>query len=142
MTVPPPPTPMRSCHRIRRALLLAALLPAGAGAAGPGVLGPLSNIVVTASGVDTPQDAPLCQGFQAGPREVRAFFRRAVLITPRQQHDFFLHGPCYVRGTLTSRYETWHWELRNFGTARITSASGDDAFLLADPREESTLGED
>ena len=114
----------------------------GACATRPGPLGSLSNIVVTGNGVDNERDAPLCQEFKPEAPQVRAFFRSAVLITPRQKHDFFLHEPCYVRGTLTTRYETWHWELRNGGTARVTSAAGDDSFLLADPREESSLGDE
>ncbi|WP_282273175.1 hypothetical protein [Stenotrophomonas sp. PS02298] len=129
-------------QRICRGLLLAGILLLGACATQPGPLGTLSNITVTESGVDNERDALLCHGFKPDPRQVRAFFRQAVLITPRQQHDFFLHGPCYVRGTLTTAYETWHWELRNGGTARVTSAAGDDAFLLADPREETSLGDE
>ena len=127
---------------IGRSLLLLGVLLLGACATRPGPLGELSNIVVTGSGVDSERDALLCDGLKPDPQQLRAFFRHAVLITPRQEHDFFLHGPCYVRGTLTTRYERWHWELRNGGTARVTSAAGDDSFLLGDPREESSLGDE
>jgi hypothetical protein len=51
-----------------------------------------------------------------------------------------MHGPCYVQGTLSTKYGEWLWEIRNFGTARLTSASGDESLLLADPKEESSLG--
>ena len=127
---------------IGHSLLLLGVLLLGACATRPGPLGALSDIVVTSSGVDNERDAILCGEFKPDAAQVRAFFRNAVLITPRQEHDFFLHGPCYVRGTLTTRYDSWHWELRNGGTAQVTSAAGDDSFLLADPREESSLGDE
>lgn len=130
-------------HSARRLLLASAVtLLLGACATLPGPLGTPSSITITDSGVDDPRDAVLCQSFKVDAQAMRSFLRHAVVITPRQEHDFFLHAPCYVRGTLTTRYETWHWELRNGGTARFTSAAGDDSFLLADPREESSLGDD
>lgn len=132
----------RASRLAGRCLLPLAILLLGACATHPGPLGAVSDIVVTGSGVDNAHDAPLCQEFKPGPLQLRAFLRNAVLITPRQEHDFFLHGPCYARGTLSTRYDTWQWELRNGGTARLTSAAGDDSFLLADPREESSLGEE
>lgn len=99
----------------------------------------MSNIVVVATGNDSKVES--CEGFAVTAPEVASFFRRAILITRRQAHDFFLHGPCYARGTLTTRYDHWRWELRNLGTGQLTSVSGDDSFLFADPRQESSLGE-
>ena len=67
-----------------------------------------------------------------------AFFERAMLISARQQHDFFLYGPCTARGTLESRYGQWQWVIRNLGTATLTASNG-DTFLLGDPDQESDL---
>lgn len=70
--------------------------------------------------------------------QVQSFFARAVLISARQQHDFFLYGPCIARGTLESRYGQWHWVIRNLGTATLTASNG-DTFLLSAPDQESDL---
>lgn len=107
-----------------------------------GPLGPVRDIRITGQGVETPSDALLCASFKPTPRQIAAFFQRAVVITPRQEHDYFLHGPCYVDGTLRTRYGQWQWRLRNFGTAYVSVDGGEDAFLLADPRQESSLGDD
>ena len=106
----------------------------------PGPIGAMSNIVVRETGGDSKTES--CSGFGVSASDVKSFFRRAVLITPREEHDFYLHGPCYVRGTLITKYETWHWEIRNLGTARLTSDAGDDTFLLADPQQESSLADE
>ena len=127
----------------RRSFVLIALvssgcLPSCATYSGP--VGAISNIVVGEAGSDSRNES--CNGFSVSAADAKQFFRRAVLITPRQEHDFYLHGPCYVRGTLSTKYETWHWEIRNLGTARLTSEAGDDTFLLADPRHESSLADE
>lgn len=64
-----------------------------------------------------------------------------MLVSGRQQHDSFLHGPCAARGTLKNRYDTWHWEIRNLGTGSITAMNG-EVFLLGDPSQESTLADE
>lgn len=79
-----------------------------------------------------------CDSFIVTPAKVQAFLDRAVLISGRQQHDFFLHGPCSARGTVKSRYDIWQWELRNMGTGTITATNG-ETFLLGDPAQESSL---
>ncbi|MGR4895489.1 hypothetical protein ACIPR8_09460 [Stenotrophomonas sp. LARHCG68] len=138
MSTPHPPAFSRRLHW----MLAGLLLPFTVGAAPPGPLGTISDVRITGQGVDTPSDAPLCESFKPTPREVVAFFRHAVVITPRQEHDYFLHGPCYVEGTLRTRYGQWRWRLRNFGTAYVSVDGGEDAFLFADPRQESSLGDD
>jgi hypothetical protein len=130
---------IRSWRTLKVVIALAALLALASCATRHGAVGAVSNIVVGGRGSDSADES--CT-FTLSASEVRAFFRRAVLITPRQEHDFYLRGPCYLRGTLSTRYETWHWEIRNLGTATITSASGDDTFFLADPGQESSLAED
>jgi hypothetical protein len=82
--------------------------------------------------IDTP--VPACLLGIASPAQVQAFFERAVLISARQQHDFFLSA----RGTLESRYDQWQWVIRNMGTATLTASNG-DTFLLGDPNQESDL---
>ncbi len=126
-------------HRPFLIVASAAVLALSSCATHHGPVGAISAVVVGERGSDVPGES--CS-FALSPSEVRAFFRRAVLITPRQEHDFYLHGPCYVRGTLSTKYETWHWEIRNLGTATITSASGDDIFFVADPGQESSLADD
>jgi hypothetical protein len=130
-----------AAHRRRKCrvpIALLAIAGLSACATGPGPIGPMSDIVVTATGNDSQVES--CEGFAVSAREVASFFRRAILITRPQAHDFFLRGPCYARGTLTTKYDHWRWELRNLGTGQLTSVSGDDSFLFADLRQESSLG--
>ena len=102
-------------------------------------VGPIIKVVVEETGIGPKADG--CDSFVLTPNKVRAFFAKAVLISGRQEHDFFLHGPCSARGTLQSRYDTWHWEIRNLGTATITATNG-DVFVLGDPSQESSLADE
>ncbi len=117
-------------------LLLTGLLPA-ARAASP--IGPISTITIAANAVGPASDD--CAEYVLTSEQVRAFFARAILISASQQHDFFLHGSCSARGTVQTRYDTWTWEIRSLGTATITATNG-DTYLLADPAQESSLGDD
>ena len=99
------------------------------------VLGKITNIKVTENGRGPSNEN--CASFQVTPAKLSSFLRNAILIDGRQQHDWFLHGPCYARGTFKNRYGDWQWELRNLGTATITSITG-ETFILADPRQESS----
>jgi hypothetical protein len=112
------------------------LIPA-AGSSTP--IGPIAKIVVMETGIGPESDG--CRAFTVTADQVRAFFDQAILISGRQDHDFFLHGPCAARGTFESRYDTWQWEIRNLGTGRITATNG-DTFLLGDPSQESSLADD
>ncbi|QDH69706.1 hypothetical protein [Marilutibacter alkalisoli] len=123
-------------HLVHLGLLTSLLFPAMALAT---PIGPITKIVVTETGVGPKNEG--CASFAVTPNQIRAFFDKAVLISGRQQHDFFLHGPCAARGTLETRYDTWHWEIRNMGTGSITATNG-DTFLLADPSQESSLAGD
>ena len=111
------------------------LLIPNAGSASP--IGPLTEITVTANGIG-PEG---CATFAFTPDQVRTFFDKAVVISGRQQHDFFLQGPCSARGTLETRYDTWQWEIRNMGTATIAATNG-DVFQLGNPEQESSLADD
>ena len=99
-------------------------------------IGAITNIHVQEQGVGRQSEG--CAKFVISPAQVQAFFERAVLISARQQHDFFLYGPCTARGTLESRYDQWQWVIRNLGTATLTASNG-DTFLLGDPDQESDL---
>jgi hypothetical protein len=101
-------------------------------------IGPITRIDVAENGIGPEKEA--CAAFAVTPDQVRAFLDKAVLISGRQQHDFFLHGPCSARGTLETRYDTWHWEIRSMGTGSITATNG-DTFLLGDPEQESSLAD-
>ena len=102
-------------------------------------VGPITNVVVDESGIGPKADS--CHTFIVTPKKVRAFLAKAVLLSGRQEHDFFLHGPCSARGTLQTRYDTWRWEIRNLGTATITATNG-DVFVLGDPGQESSLADE
>lgn len=102
-------------------------------------VGPITKVVVEENGIGPKADS--CHTFLITPNKVRAFFAKAVLISGRQEHDFFLYGPCSARGTLRSRYDTWHWEIRNLGTATITATNG-EVFVLGDPSQESSLADE
>lgn len=102
-------------------------------------VGPITEMVVAQSGIG-PQ-AENCSAFLVTPAEAQAFFDRAVVISSRQQHDYFLFGPCSASGTFKSRYDTWQWSIRNLGTGSITATNG-DTVLLGDPGQESSLADD
>jgi len=112
-------------------LTLAALVTAPAQAQ---AVGPVSKLAVTQNG-QGPADSG-CASFRLSAKQAQAFFKRAVLITERQNHDHFDRGPCTVSGTFKTRFDSWEWEIRNGGTAAIMSSNG-DSFLLADPRQAS-----
>lgn len=122
----------------RRILGLSVLLATAATYAesNPSLIGPVSDIVVIADGLGSEQEN--CQSFKVSEVMVADFLRHAILITHRQEHDWYLHGSCQAHGTLSTRYGKWQWQLLNLGTARITAVTG-DTFVLGDPREESSL---
>ena len=94
------------------------------------VVGVISDIVVQENALGPGTEG--CASFVVTEARARDFFERAIVISGRQQHDFFLHGPCSARGTFRSRFDTWQWEMRNLGTATITATNG-DIFVLGDP---------
>lgn len=102
-------------------------------------IGPVSEIRVLEQGIGPQEEG--CAGFSISPAQVQAFLSQAVLLSARQQHDFFLYGPCSTRGTLQNRYGQWRWVIRNLGTATLTSSHG-DSFLLGDPTQQSDLSGD
>ena len=116
--------------------LLAGLLVPAVASSSP--IGPITRINVAENGIGPEQEA--CAAFVVTQDQVRAFLDKAVLISGSQQHDFFLHGPCSARGTLETRYDTWHWEIRSMGTGSITASNG-DTFFLGDPEQESSLAD-
>lgn len=117
-------------------LSIGLLLPV-ARAASP--IGPITKVTITANAVGPNSDD--CATYVLTKDQVRAFFRKAILISGSQQHDFFMHGSCSAQGTVTTRYDTWKWEMRNLGTATITATNG-EVFRLADPEQESSLGDE
>lgn len=117
-------------------LLLVALFWPIAAVATP--VGPVTDIVVVETGIGADDEG--CSTYALTADQVHAFLERAVLISARQQHDHFLHGPCAVRGTLESRYDTWYFEIRSLGTGTLRATNG-EVFLLGDPAQESGLDE-
>lgn len=99
-------------------------------------IGPITNLAVSETGIGPTEEA--CAAFTVTPNQARAFLDRAVIVSGRQQHDFFLHGSCAARGTLETRYGTWRWEIRNMGTGSIEADSG-EIFFLGDPALMSPL---
>lgn len=134
MTKQQAPISARKTCQILAGLLLSILLLPLTGLASP--IGTITKIHVQEQGIGPQSEG--CTTFMISPAQVKAFFARAVLISSRQQHDFFLYGPCTARGTLQSRYGQWQWVIRNLGTATLTASNG-DTFLLGDPDQESDL---
>ena len=99
-------------------------------------IGPVTEIVVSESRLG-PSEAS-CGAFSLTDIEIRRFFEKAVLVSARQLHDYFLFGPCFIRGTVKTRYDTWQFEIRSMGTGSVTATNG-DSFLLANPELESSL---
>jgi hypothetical protein len=97
-------------------------------------VGEITNVVVKENAIGSA--AEQCRTYSVTSAQVKEFFQRAVLLSGRQHHDFFLHGPCSARGTLKTRYDTWSWEIRSLGTGTLTATNG-DVFLFGDPRQES-----
>ena len=102
-------------------------------------IGKVTDILVTKTGIGPTKEG--CASFALTQAQVRAFLDKAVLISGSQEHDFFLHGPCSTQGTLSTRYDTWRWEIRNLGTATLTATNG-DTFVLGNPEQESSLADD
>lgn len=127
-------------HSLRALLMLSTAMSLQACMPYSGPVGPVSDVVVKEYGSSSSTED--CSDFRVSPAEVKDFFQRAVLITQPQMHDFYMYGPCYARGTLSSRYGVWQWEIRMFGTATLASVGGDETYLLGDPRQESSLAEE
>lgn len=102
------------------------------------VIGPVQQIEVIEIGQGPNTAVDSCKDYSVSAEEVADFLRHAIVITNRQEHDWYLYGPCYATGTLTSRYGQWHWLLRNMGTGWLTAVTG-EALVLGDPRQESSL---
>jgi hypothetical protein len=100
--------------------------------AGP-TLGEPKNVVVETTGRDeSPHDTHRCE-FSLTARQARAFLRRAVIITPFEEHDNFNWSPCFVSGTATFRGHAATWTIRELGTGRITFYEA-FTYHIADPR--------
>lgn len=102
------------------------------------VIGPVEQIEVLEIGQGPNTGVDSCKDYSVSAEEVADFLSNAIVITNRQEHDWYLYGPCYATGTLTSRYGQWQWLLRNMGTGWLTAVTG-ETFVLGDPREESSL---
>ena len=102
------------------------------------VIGPVEQIEVLEIGQGPNTAVDRCEEHSVSAEEVADFLRHAIVITNRQEHDWYLYGPCYATGTLTSRYGQWHWLLRNMGTGWVTAVTG-ETLVLGDPRQESSL---
>ena len=125
-------------RRSRLTLALPLILFSATGSSTP-VVGAISELVVEESALGPASEG--CASFVVTEDQARGFFERAVLISGRQEHDFFLHGPCSARGTFKSRFDTWRWEMRSLGTATITATNG-DIFVLGDPEQASSPDEE
>lgn len=119
------------------ALGAALVLACAPAAASP--IGPVSEIVVEQSGIGPAHEH--CAAFVVSADQVRAFLDKAIVVSARQEHDFFLYGPCVAQGALRTPYDTWQWQLRSMGTGMLIASNG-DAFRLADPAEAVPPGDD
>jgi hypothetical protein len=105
-------------------------------AAAQSPIGKIDNVVVSEAGQGPGQNG--CASFRPTADEVRRFFERSIVISGRQNHDFFDHGPCYARGTLTTDFDVWQWQMRDLGTGRL-QATNDDVFIVGDPAKQIKL---
>jgi hypothetical protein len=97
-------------------------------------IGSIDDVVVLEAGLGPEREG--CARFRPTAREVLGFFERSIVISGRQQHDFFDHGPCSARGTLRTALGDWTWEMRNLGTGELRSIT-DEVFLVGDPAQRS-----
>jgi hypothetical protein len=81
-----------------------------------------------------------CAGFNVTNQSARDFFTKAKRISAAELHDLYDYGPCFVAGSLVVGSETWRWELGSGGTARVFPP-GQEPFLVADPSQQSPLGD-
>jgi hypothetical protein len=117
---------------MRYLLILVSFLVSGSALAGP-TLGEPQNIVVKTTGRDeSPYDTHPCK-FSLTPRQARAILRRAVIITPFEEHDNFDWSPCFVSGTATFRGYPATWTIRELGTGSITFYE-EFTYRIADPK--------
>ena len=133
-------------HRLRRALTAlsaCAILPAVALVSGTArcatPIGEISRIEVRATGQGP--EAEACSRFRPDAAQVREFLERAIVISGRQEHGFFNHGPCWARGTLTNAFDHWEWEMRDMGTGLVRATNG-EVILLGDPAKRVALEDD
>ncbi len=117
-----------------RLLFMLALLPTVA-LASP--IGTISDVKIKAPSAKVEAQ---CRDYKPNKAQVLAFFKRAILITPRQEHDYFLYGPCTAEGSFKTRYGHWEWKMRNGGTAYVEDVMG-NVYIFADPKQESGLDE-
>lgn len=89
MTKQQAPIPARKTCQILAGLLLSILLFPLTGLASP--IGAITKIHVQEQGIGPQSEG--CTTFMISPAQVKAFFARAVLISSRQQHDFFSTAP-------------------------------------------------
>lgn len=104
-------------------------------AAGPS-LGRATDVRITGYGSDEPRDSEDCLSFRPSLDQVRSFLETAVIITPMEEHDSYLYGSCFVRGTASIRGRSATWVIRSGGTGRIDFYAF--TFLIADPKKRET----
>lgn len=122
------------------AIALPGLFATACATSGGAFLGPVEDIHVEQRGSSGPE-ASQCDTFDLSPRQVESALDRMVVITARQLHDNFDIGSCFVRGRATMGHQQVAWELVTGGTGRITFVDAGDVFLIADPRQRSSLDE-
>jgi hypothetical protein len=93
----------------------------------------LTQIVVTAHGVDTNRPMSGCEGFNLTNRQARRFFARAKPVTIIEQQNDYLYSECIVFGQARYINNPVTWQIRAGGTASFRLHSGAIVALLADP---------
>jgi hypothetical protein len=102
---------------------------------GPGpTLGTATDVVITARNVTEGPDAYICERFNPTAGDVTRFLNSAIIITPYEEHDEFMVGPCDVEGTARFRGIEATWVMNVLGTGRITIYT-EFTYLIADDTE-------
>src|SRR5690606_10008570 len=115
--------PMHTLHKTMPILIAATLWLQQSQPAAASPVGEISELTLSQTGIGPANES--CEDFVPSLAQVQAFLDKAVVTSARQQHDFFLYGPCAARGGFRTRYDLWSWEMRNLGTGSITATNGD-----------------
>jgi hypothetical protein len=74
-------------------------------------------------------DAEECAGWSLSSRQVRTMFRTYHRLKEGELHAWYLYPSCWIKGTITVRDRTFHWEARPGNTLFTDWPDGVDKML-------------
>lgn len=96
----------------------------------------LTQIIVTAHGVDTTHPASSCKDFILSNQQAKRFFTRAKSVTAIEQKDNYHYSECIVFGRARYLDQPVTWQIRAGGTGSFRLHSGVIVTLLGDPSKQ------